>query len=79
MLLLVVCFLFFESRMLLLNFVATPLYLYFAVFVVPRRVANAKLLFIFVTAGNRLLFVTVFGIKTKKNSNDAPLFCAVSL
>ena len=52
----------FESSMLLLNFLATPLYLYFAVFVVPRRVANAKLLFTFVTAGNRLLFVTVLGI-----------------
>ena len=55
-------FLFFESRMLLLNFVATPLYLYFAVFVVPRKVANAKLLFTFVTARNRMFFVTVLGI-----------------
>ena len=35
---------------LLLTSVATPLYLYFAVFVVPRRVANAKLMFIFGTA-----------------------------
>ena len=52
--------------MLLLNSVATPLYLYFAVFVVPRKVANAKLLFIFVTAGNRLLFVTVLGIRKSK-------------
>ena len=33
----------------MLTFVATPLYLYFVVFVVPRRVANAKLLFIFGT------------------------------
>ena len=57
-------FLFFESRKLLLNFVATPLYLYFAVFVVPRKVANAKLLFTFVTARNRMFFVTVLGIKT---------------
>ena len=56
-------FLFFESRMLLLNSVLTPLYLYFSVFVVPRRVANVKLLFIFGTAGNILLFVTVLGIK----------------
>ena len=70
-------FLFFESRILLLNFVATHLYLYFAVFVVPRRVANAKLMFIFGTARNRLLFVKVLGIK--KISNDAPRFCAVSL
>ena len=53
--------------MLLLNSVATLLYLYFAVFVVSRRVANAKLLFIFVTAGNRLLFVTVLGIRKSKN------------
>ena len=56
----------FESRMLLLNSVATPLHLYFAVFVVPRRVANAKLLFIFETAGNRLRFVTMLGIKKSK-------------
>ena len=55
--------LFFESRMLLLKFVATPLYLYFAVFVVPRKVANAKLLFTFVAVGNRMFFVTVLGIK----------------
>ena len=48
--------------MLLLNFVATPLYLYFAVFVVPRKVANAKLLFTFVAVGNRLFFITVSGI-----------------
>ena len=54
--------LFFESRMLLLNFVATPLYLYFSVFVVPKKVANAKLLFTFVIVGNRLFFVTVLGI-----------------
>ena len=60
MLLLVVCFLFFESRMLLLNSVVTPLYLYFAVFVVPRRVANAKLLFIFGTAWKQ---ITILGIK----------------
>ena len=53
----------FESRMLLLNFLATPLYLYFAVFVVPRRVANAKLLFTFVAVGNIMFFVTVLGIK----------------
>ena len=63
MFLLAVCFCFFESRMLLLNSVATPLYLYFAVFVVPRRVANAKLLFTFVAVGNRMFFVTVLGIK----------------
>ena len=56
-------FLFFESRMLLLNFVATPLYLYFAVFVVPRRVATVKLLFTFVAVRNRMFFVTVLGIK----------------
>ena len=56
-------FVFFESKMLLLNFVATPLYLYFAVFVVPRRVANAKLLFTFVAVGNRMFFVTVSSIR----------------
>ena len=66
MLLLAVCFCFFESRILLLNSVATPLYLYFAVFVLPRRVANAKLLLIFGTAGNRLLFITVLGTKKSK-------------
>ena len=48
---------------MLLTSVATPLYLYFAVFVVPRRVANAKLLFTFVTARNRMFFITVLGIK----------------
>ena len=49
--------------MLLLHFIATPLYLYLAVFVVPRKVANAKLLFTFVAVGNRMFFVTVLGIK----------------
>ena len=49
--------------MLLLYSVATPLYLYFAGFVVPRRVANAKLLFTFITARNIMFFVTVLGIK----------------
>ena len=52
---------------MLLNFVATPLYLYFAVFVVPRKVANAKLLFTFVAVGNRMFCVTVSGIKKSKN------------
>ena len=61
MFLLVVCFCFFESRMLLLNSVATPLYLYFAVFVVPRRVANAKLLFIFGTAWKQIAIRYHFG------------------
>ena len=50
------------SRMLLLNFVATPLYLYFAVLLCQGKVTNAKLLFTFVTVGNRLFFVTVLGI-----------------
>ena len=45
-------FLFFESRMLLLNFVATPLYLYFAVLLYQGKVANTKLLFTFVAVGN---------------------------
>ena len=54
--------LFFESRMLLLNFVATPLYLYFAVLLCQGKVTNAKLLFTFVAVGNRLFFVTVLGI-----------------
>ena len=54
---------FFESRMLLLNFVATPLYLYFAVLLCQRKVANAKLLFTFVAVGNRMFFVTVSGIQ----------------
>ena len=49
--------------MLLLNFVATPLYLYFAVLLCQGKVTNAKLLFTFVAVGNRLFFVTVFGIK----------------
>ena len=57
-----VCFCFFESRMLLLNFVATPLYLYFAVLLYQGKVANAKLLFTFVAVGNRMFFVTVLGI-----------------
>ena len=57
-----VCFLFFESRMLLLNFVATPLYIYFAVLLCEGKVANGKLLFTFVVVANRLFFVTVLGI-----------------
>ena len=56
-------FLFFESRMLLLNFVAAPLYLYFAVLLCQGKVANAKLLFTFVAVGDRLFFVTVSGIR----------------
>ena len=48
--------------MLLLNFVATPLYLYFAVLLCQGKVANAKLLFTFVAVGNRMFFVTVLGI-----------------
>ena len=50
------------SRMLLLNFVATPLYLYFAVLLCQGKVTNAKLLFNFVAVGNRMFFVTVLGI-----------------
>ena len=61
MFLLAVCFLFFESRMLLINSVATHLYLYFAVLVVPRRVANAKLLFIFGAAWKQIAFRHRFG------------------
>ena len=45
-------FVFFESRMLLLNFVATPLYLSFAVLLCQGKVTNAKLLFTFVAVGN---------------------------
>ena len=47
--------------MLLINSIATLLYLYFAVFVVPRRVANAKLLFIFGTAWKQIVFRHRFG------------------
>ena len=47
-------FLFFESSMLLLNFVATALYLSFAVLLCQGKVANAKLLFTFVAVGNRM-------------------------
>ena len=67
-------FLFFESRMLLLNFVATPLYLYFAVFVVPRRVANAKLLFTFVSAGNRLFLSPFWALRDRKKFNGCSAF-----
>ena len=62
MLFILLLFLFFELRKLLLNFVATPLYLYFAVLLYQGKVANTKLLFTFVTVGNRLFFVTVLGI-----------------
>ena len=55
-------FLFFESRMLLLNFVANPLYLYFAVLLCQGKVTNAKLLVTFVAVVNRIFFVTVLGI-----------------
>ena len=55
-------FLFFESKKLLLNFVATPLYLYFTILLCQGKVANAKLLFTFVAVGNRMFFVTVLGI-----------------
>ena len=47
---------------MLLNFVATPLYLYFAVLLCQEKVANAKLLFTFVAVGNRMFFITVLGI-----------------
>ena len=57
-----VCFCFFESRMLLLNFVATPLYLYFAVLLYQGKGADAKLMFTFVAVGNRIVFVTVLSI-----------------
>ena len=57
-----VCFCFFESRMLSLNFVATTLYLSFSVLLYQGKVANAKLLFTFVAVGNRMFFVTVLGI-----------------
>ena len=57
-----VCFCLFESRMLLLNFVATPLYLSFAVLLYQGKVANAKLLVTFIAVGNRMFFVTVLGI-----------------
>ena len=63
MLFILLLFLFFESSKLLLNFVATPLYLYFAVLLCQGKVANAKLLFTFVAVGNRLFFVTVSGIR----------------
>ena len=62
MFLFAVCFYFFESRKLLLNFVATPLYLSFAVLLCQGKVTNAKLLFTFVAVGNRKFFVTVLGI-----------------
>ena len=55
-------FLFFESRRMLLNLVATPLYLYFAVLLCQGKVTNEKLLFTFVAVGNRMFFVTVLGI-----------------
>ena len=59
-----VCFcFFFESRKLLLNFVANPLYLYFAVLLCQGKVANAKLMFTFVAVGSRLFFITVSGIR----------------
>ena len=51
------------SRILLLNFVATPLYLYFAVLLCEGKVANAKLLFTFVAVRNRMFFVPVLGIR----------------
>ena len=51
----------FLSQGLLLNSIATPLYLYFSIFVVPRRVANAKLLFIFGTAWKQIAFRHHFG------------------
>ena len=75
MLLFCYLFLFFESRMLLLNFVATTLYLYFAVFVVPRKVAVY-----FRSYWKQNIFRHRFGhYETVTNSNDAPLFCSVSL
>ena len=63
MFLLAVCFCFFLVKEWLLNSVATHLYLYFTVFVVPRKGSNAKLLFTFVTGRNRFFFVTVLGIR----------------
>ena len=63
-----VCFCFFESRKLLLKFVATPLYLYFSVLLCQGKVANAKLLVTFVAVVNRMFFVTVSGIKKSKTN-----------
>ena len=51
---------------LLLNFVATPLYLYFAVFVVPRKVANAKLLFTFVAVGTECFSSQFWALRDHK-------------
>ena len=79
MFLLAVCFVFFESRMLLLNYVATPLYIYSAVFVVPTRVANAKLLFIFGTALEQIAVRHRFvHSKILKKSKNAAFYCAAS-
>ena len=61
--------------MLLLNSVATPLYFYFTVFIVPRRVANAKLLFIFGTAFEQIAVRHRFAYsKILKNSKNAAFF-----
>ena len=51
----------FESRMLLLNFVATPLYLSFAILLYQGKVANAKLLFIFGSALEQIAVRHHFG------------------
>ena len=60
---------------LLLNSVATPLYIYFAVLVMPRRVANAKLLFIFGTALEQIAVRHRFAhSKILKNSKNAAFF-----
>ena len=68
-------FLFFESRILLLNFVATPLYLYFAVLLCQGKVAVY-----FHSCWKQNVFRHRFGhYKIIINSNDAPLFCAVTL
>ena len=52
--------------MLLLNFVATPLYLYFAVLLCQGKVANAKLLFTFVAVGNRFVSSPFWSLRDHK-------------
>ena len=56
-------FLFFLVKDVVTKLCSNSFLSLFCCFVVTRKVANAKLLFTFVTARNRLFFVTVLGIR----------------
>ena len=78
MFLLAVCFCFL-SQGAIANLFSNSFVSLFCCFVVPRRVANAKLLFIFGTALEQIVVRHRFAhSKILKNSKNAAFFCATS-